>query len=153
MTETPQTQDTQQKQKTIYDWLQENPHPAIQIVLRGLQSIKSKLEDGADVVVRIGENPPFIVAETKNVVLVIEHVTTGDNKELTRFTLRKTKQSVDMAELMLKSITLPYDEKIVSGLTLAILSAIKDYFYFGSISFDEAIPNIIHYIKDLINKQ
>jgi len=153
MTETHQTQNVEQKQKLIYDWIQENPHPAIQIVLRGLQSIKSKIEDGADVTVRVGENPPFIVAETKNVVLVIEHVTTGDNRELTRFTLRKAKQSVDMAELFLKSYTLPYDEKLVSGLVLAVLSAIKDYFYFGSISFDEAIPNIIRYIEDLINKQ
>jgi hypothetical protein len=152
MTETPQTQNVEQKQKTIYELIQENPHPALQIVLRGLQSIRSRLENGGDVIVRIGENPPFIVAETKNVVLVVEHVITGDNRELTRFTLRKAKQSVDMAELFLKSYTLPYDEKIVSGLTIAIARAIKDYFYFGSVSFDEEIPNIIHYIKDLINK-
>jgi hypothetical protein len=153
MTQPEETQNVEQKQKTIYDLIQENQHPAIQIVLRGLQSIRSKLEDGADVTVRIGENPPFIIAETKNISLVIEHVTTGDGRELTRFTLRKTKQHIDIAELFLKSYMLPYDREIVSSLTLAVLSAIKDYYLFGSISFDEAIPRIIHYIKDLINKQ
>jgi hypothetical protein len=150
MTETSQTQDTQQKQKSIYDYLTQEKHPAVQIVLRGLQSIKSKLQDGA---VRVGENPPFIVVETKNISLVVEHVTTGDNKELTRLTLRKIKQHIDVTELFLKSYMLPYDKEIVSDLTLAILSAVKDYYLFGSISFDEEIPRIIHCIKDLINKQ
>jgi len=143
----------QEKQKSIYDYLTQKRHPAIQIVLRGLQSIKHHLEKGADVVVRIGENPPFVIAETKNTILVVEHVTTGDNRELTRLTYRKTKQHVDIAELFLKTYMLPYDKEIVSSLTLAILSAVKNYYYFGSISFDEAIPRIIHYIEDLINKQ
>jgi hypothetical protein len=139
--------------KSIYNYITQEKHPAIQIVLRGLQSIRSKLEDGADVVVRVGENPPFVIVETKNVSLVVEHVTTGDGRELTRLTFRKIKQHVDATELFLKSYMLPYDKEIVGSLTLAILSAVKDYYLFGSISFDEAIPRIIHDLKDLINKQ
>jgi hypothetical protein len=156
MTETNQTQNEEQTQsidQIVEELIRENNHPALHIIIRALQHVRSKIESGADVTIRLGDDAPYLEVVTRKAILLIEQIVTNDGKSKLRIYFGKTGKTIATTVITMKQYLAPYDESKAKDLIYSIWDAIRNGFEYGIYAFDDRIPRIIDYVKDIIKHE
>jgi len=128
--------------------IREEKHPAVNLVLRALQHIKDKIEDGADISVLYSND--YLVVETKKSKLIIKKIEL-DNVDRVKVIFMKINKSCEESstKVTAKQYVINYNPQVLADLIYEIDYIVEDAVVSGVSVFEDRIDNIITALKTL----
>ena len=131
----------------IDELIRQEKHPAVNLVLRALQHIKDKIEDGADINVMYSND--YLVVETKKSKLIIKKIELDNVDRVKVIFMKINKSCEETVKVVLKQYVINYNPQILADLIYEIDYAVEDAVVSGTNVIDDRIDNIITSLKAL----
>jgi len=131
----------------IDELIRQEKHPAVNLVLRALQHIKDKIEDGADINVMYSND--YLVVETKKSKLIIKKIELDNVDRVKVIFMKINKSCEETVKVVLKQYVINYNPQILADLIYEIDYAVEDAVVSGTNVIEDRIDNIITSLKAL----